>query len=111
MIRKVTGKKAVAKALEGSIDKWQKIVDYFRHKQVVNWELVNALELGSQNCPLCQLFPFADCGRCPVALKTNKSACGKTPYVDFVNAKALQDLKLARAEAKAELEFLKTLRV
>lgn len=102
---------AVTKAIEGSIKKWQKIVDYLSIKNNRAWYIgIIDLEQGEDNCPLCKLYPDKDCNGCPVILKTCRDNCIGSPYIDFHNAWAVRNLKLARREAKAELKFLKSLR-
>jgi hypothetical protein len=66
-------KKKTLKALEGSIKKWKKI------------SAGKGLDLGTINCPLCQIFyrrkgDFAHCEGCPVKKKTGKTCCYGTPY-------------------------------
>lgn len=56
-------------ALQGSIKKWEKIVEGI------------GLDCGRRNCPLCQLFP--DCTNCPVAKHTGRVCCLCTPYIDW----------------------------
>jgi hypothetical protein len=110
------------KALNGSIEKWQKIVDGVGQDH------------GSSNCPLCKLFnsPIEDerriamsyygedCWGCPVMDATSKHYCGGSPYKDWqaVGPKARWDLsggvksldaERARRAAQAELDFLKSL--
>ena len=61
-------------ALEGSIAKWQAIVDG------------TGGDDGTKNCPLCLLFNNEDteyediCVGCPVAEETEISECQETPY-------------------------------
>ena len=62
------------KALEGSIKKWRKIVE---------WE---DTDNGISNCPLCALFWSARCSECPVKRATGKRECGGTPYVRWAKA-------------------------
>ncbi len=56
-------------ALNGSIQKWEKIVNGI------------GVNEGRGNCPLCQLFP--DCYGCPVAQITNSYGCNNSPYGDW----------------------------
>lgn len=65
----------VAAALEGSIEKWQKIIEG------------TGVDKGDDNCPLCQLFlkgrndnVYNACLGCPVSEKTDASHCFFTPY-------------------------------
>ena len=78
-----------AEALEGSIQKWQDIVDG------------KAIDLGGHNCPLCKLYADNYCKDCPVYPHTpvicnengvpsdrRKGDCRGTPYIDFVRARS-----------------------
>ena len=55
------------KALEGSVEKWQNIVD-------------GGLDKGAANCPLCREF---GCTSCPVMKDTGHRDCDYTPYKDW----------------------------
>ncbi len=57
-------------ALKGSIKKWEKISER------------TGVDLGTENCPLCKLFfhSLFSCVGCPVAGKTKRNFCSKTPY-------------------------------
>jgi len=81
-------------ALEGSIEKWRKIVDGM------------GTDLGHANCPLCQMFLGEDesCTICPVKLKTGEELCRGTPYSKYASCSTT-------ANARAELAFLKSLRL
>ena len=57
------------KALEGSIKKWEKIVDG------------TGVDEGGSNCPLCKLYHR--CNPCPVAETVNKKGCCGTPWVEW----------------------------
>ena len=59
-------------ALEGSIAKWQSIVDG------------TGKDFGAENCPLCQLFYYQvdQCNGCPVAAKTGKVLCMGSSYAE-----------------------------
>ena len=96
-------------ALEGSIKKWQGIVDG------------TVLNAGSTNCPLCVMFlNMNDCSGCPVYEKTGKNSCHGSPYHRFVDHSASypgEDDKGFDAWqtestrlAQAELDFLISLR-
>ena len=63
--------KETLKALKGSIEKWENIVD---GKDVDN---------ATEDCPLCQLFWDEDCESCPVCKKTGRNECSNTPYVKW----------------------------
>lgn len=60
------------KALRGSIEKWERIVDGIGEDD------------GPNNCPLCETFSMngGDCCGCPVNGKS-KSGCRNTPYQDW----------------------------
>lgn len=105
--RKVT-KAATLKALQGSIRKWERIVDGSGPDQ------------GDRNCPLCQMFlnngTSDDCLGCPVRKATGEAHCTNTPYVEqWAKARELPDLGdwAMTAEqivaARAELDFLRSL--
>jgi hypothetical protein len=97
--------KKTLKALEGSIEKWEKIIKYKEQDH------------GSSNCPLCIVFPLANCYGCPIAIKTKKDGCRGTPYTKWFkhNQKMHDGLALkihcpiCRKIAKDELAFLKSL--
>lgn len=85
-------------ALEGSIAKWEAIVAGTGEDE------------GSENCPLCHKFHRGGhlhyCRGCPVREVTGRTLCDGTPYIDY----AQDDEDGGIAAAKAELEFLKSLR-
>ena len=95
------------KALEGSIMKWEKIVDG------------KGIDDGIDNCPLCKLFYLnGDCEECPVSKKTESYCCSETPYDewhDHQNDKHPQfdEYKIrcdtCKKLAEKELAFLKSL--
>jgi len=85
-------------ALQGSIQKWQNIVDG------------TGKDEGPENCPLCQLFytpqTLYDCEGCPVREKTGKRYCEGSPYQAWSdNEDASKNTELALNE----LNFLKSL--
>jgi hypothetical protein len=91
----------VQAALEGSIAKWQAIVDG------------TGVDRGADNCPLCKMFISKNCRGCPVRERTGFGGCGNTPYREYVVhafARGSGDL-LALELARKELEFLESLRV
>lgn len=57
------------KALEGSIAKWERIVNG------------TGVDKGHENCPLCREFYGHGCRGCPVQEHTGRMECGGTPYV------------------------------
>lgn len=77
--------------LELSIEKWQDIVNG------------KGKDFGTDNCALCEVY---ECHECPVDKITGKG-CGSTPFSDYQNAMTEEDFVKA---AKAEVEFLKSLR-
>jgi hypothetical protein len=87
-------------ALQGSIAKWQAIVDG------------TGVDNGAENCPLCQLF-HADfrtdeefgCSGCPVS-EAGHHGCGGTPYDAYSHARTEGK---EREAAVKELAFLKSL--
>ncbi len=94
------------KALGGSIEKWEKIVDG------------SEVDRLNANCPLCALFINHTCRGCPVRDKSKDSGCRNTPYQAWAkhqnnthdrysNRKVL--CSTCESLAKTELEFLKTL--
>jgi hypothetical protein len=98
-------------ALEGSIAKWAAIVGG------------TGEDNGVDNCPLCDLFingddDDSDCEGCPVALKVKERGCYGTPYTDWASHQRkgyeMMPWKAAtlyeKGLARAELEFLKSLR-
>jgi hypothetical protein len=104
------------RALQGSIRKWQAIVDG------------TGTDEGCTNCPLCEEFagecdPDAtnedgDCHGCPVKAATGRSQCEDSPYYDFrrVMKQAGKSVRTDRATsereiaaAQAELRFLESL--
>lgn len=103
-------------ALEGSISKWQAIVDG------------TGVDDGTANCPLCQMFyeevdeedgDWEDihCHGCPVREKTGKPDCDGTPFYEWratvpytQNYPYRAITEEQKSAAKEELEFLKSLR-
>ena len=95
--------------LEGSIAKWQAIVDG------------TGIDRGVLNCPLCQSHYRDDCWACPVNVEGKHQYCEGTLYDDWYehqncahpseddNRVHLACPKCLRL-AQAELEFLKGLR-
>ena len=88
------------KALQGSIQKWEKIVEGAGRDE------------GPRNCPLCKLFHANGCDGCPVATRTNKPYCISSPYEAWDNysfdvGEATD--ATSRKFARAELKFLKSL--
>ena len=87
-------------ALEGSIAKWQSIVEG------------TGKDNGAQNCPLCQLFYYKldTCKGCPVMDRTGQTTCLGSPYAEWAFArKNHSDNHVRTAIARKELAFLKGL--
>lgn len=81
-------------ALQGSIKKWEAIVDGTGKDQ------------GGQNCPLCQRFETTVCKtlqgeECPVRIRTGLISCAGSPYASYEPHKP--------ETAQAELDFLVSL--
>lgn len=87
------------KALEGSIEKWQKIV------------AGTGIDEGARNCPLCAMFYNLGCHGCPVRECSGRPFCFDTPHDAYVNAieYGTRSPEALRA-AQAELDFLISLR-
>ena len=101
---------ATLRALRGSIKKWEAIV------------AGDGRDLGSANCPLCQLHHKDNCRGCPVAYASRRACCENTPHEAWVGAAIATGGATApishrdpehRAEltrlAQAELDFLRSL--
>lgn len=93
-------------ALQGSIAKWEAIV------------AGTGEDHGWKNCPLCVMFnqPDSDhdCSGCPVADSVGEHGCEETPYIEWAEAFAGREPKIAttperKALAQAELDFLRSL--
>lgn len=101
-------KSETLKALQGSIQKWQNIVDG------------TGVDAGIENCPLCEIFNLPNgCRGCPVREKVDTDYCGNTPFFNWAQhhfrkhycrpSKVYSDCLDCERLAKAELEFLKSL--
>ena len=66
---KIKWSKRKLKALEGSIEKWEKIVDG------------TGIDARDNNCPLCKLY--RRCKSCPVVDTINYSGCHGTPWIEW----------------------------
>ena len=89
--------KKTLKALEGSIRKWEKIVDG------------SGEDRGPHNCPFCELFFWENhCVGCPVEAAIGKKSCHGTPYHDFLDARSHAGDE-ERKQASNMLSFLKSL--
>ena len=94
-------------ALEGSIKKWEKIVQG------------NEEDDGIANCPLCTLFHAGACKKCPVQLTTKAFGCGASPHekwmkhqeeVHWLLPKRRAACRECQDLAQQEVDFLKSLR-
>lgn len=97
-------------ALQGSIEKWEKIVN------------CEDVDKRNSNCPLCKRFSM-DCCRgtkeieyCPIANQSGMLYCAETPYdmwSEVANVNKVGDLVNANAltqqAAEAELAYLQSL--
>jgi hypothetical protein len=92
-----------AEALEYSIAHWERLAGNKADKRD---------ELGGKSCALCQMFFFSDCDGCPVKTRTGYRYCSFTPYLAADQAADRFGLTSSQFHpaAKAELEFLKSLR-
>ena len=103
--------KKTLKGLEGSIEKWRKIV------------AKEGMDKGTENCPLCRIFfDYIDCSGCPVAKATGEGFCEKTPYqwwhahqikchsTDNWGKDKKNECPTCTRLARAELKFLESLR-
>ena len=88
-------------ALEGSIAKWQAIVDG------------TGIDRGTENCPLCEMFYARRCGGCPVMERTGRPFCADSPYkqwsASYGFGQGIGRSKHLKAAAEAELAFLREL--
>ena len=86
-------------ALQGSIEKWEKIVAR------------TGVDEGVRNCPLCQLFRTRhnNCNGCPVMEKADMPYCIRTPYPRFALVRNRENVLASRKYAQDELKFLKSL--
>jgi hypothetical protein len=97
-------------ALEGSIKKWQDIVD------------CKTDDRGAENCPLCHVFDNLQnlgCKGCPVSERTGQPHCLGTPYEEWAALfRYRAGLRMVvgsnpsreRTLAQEELDFLISLR-
>lgn len=89
--------KAGEDPLELSIEKWRDIVDG------------KGRDSGESNCALCETHKEGyrvNCEECRIYIETGQHSCDGTPQERYVWAKGKEKEELARAE----LEFLKSLR-
>jgi hypothetical protein len=76
--------------------------------------IVKAIDAGeeppgplSDSCALCNLYLAADCKKCPVFEATGQKECGGSPWDWYMSS--LDDWRMARAAAVAEINFLASL--
>ncbi len=86
-------------ALDGAIEKWGGVAEG------------KVQDKGADNCPLCELFFDYCCVGCPVMERTGKDGCRGTPYYKFTDLAPTGWArgKRAKAAARQEVEFLKSL--
>ena len=97
----------VRTALQGSIKKWEEIVNG------------TGADLGCSNCPLCQMFLVGSlsCDGCPIAEYTNSHHCLNSPYGDWDTVRFIYGDDVCRTEfieekvaaAQRMLKFLQNL--
>lgn len=97
-------------ALEGSIEKWEKLAV----------KVGDGMDRGIADCPLCGLYNASGCSSCPVYQRTGKSGCDGTPYADWgghqaeVHGKSYVPRWTMCSDcitiAKSMVDFLKSLR-
>ena len=96
--------KKTLQALQGSIEKWQQIVDS-----------TEAEDKEVDNCPLCGMFWNRGCRGCPVSAVTGRSGCIGSPYAEWSAhtnshaaspARRCPGCKECLRLARAELAFL-----
>ena len=94
------------KALQGSIEKWEKVAAGTEEDK------------GKFDCPLCHEFLNKNCEGCPVAENAKDTNCKGTPYEEWDEHHLIKHGFLHRVVpdcpecfrlAKAELDFLKSL--
>ncbi len=97
---------ATLEALKGSIRKWEGIAEG------------EGTDGGWNDCPLCIMFIDGEpepCAGCPVYVKTGVGGCGETPHEMWKSNTKLvlggrqAKTPLQKAQAQAELNFLKSL--
>ena len=101
-------KKKMRKALEASIEKWE------RNASVATAAQLSNVALNGLNCPLCVACGMtedrqSECSKCPVMQHTGEYWCDKTPYYACLDAKRSSDLNSFRHHAQLEVDFLKSL--
>jgi len=96
-------------ALNKSIKHWERL------SKAKSLEEVDVkIGVGPSECALCTLY-FSRCLGCPIEGDTGKIFCHDTPYdriEEYLDTVSTEGFDLSRWEplAKAELEYLKTLR-
>ena len=101
---KIKWSKRKLKALRGSIQKWEKIVDG------------TGMDKREENCPLCLTYP--ECSSCPIAETVDRNGCWGTPWIKWTQHQHQKHLShgymkvecpTCKRLAKKELNFLKGL--
>jgi len=95
--------------LELSIEKWEDIYNAIKRLRKYTPGVIGKLEDGANNCALCEVLN-SECEYCPIAQTTNSKSCLGTPYWLFNEALFEGDLRKLKQAARAEIEFLKSLR-
>jgi hypothetical protein len=95
--------KKTLKALKGSIKHWEDNVKRSEKNEV--------LLLSDKNCPLCHLFIYERCAKCPIYLRTKAEWCHNTPFrkVSSIVRRGEINGNLVVEACKEELKFLKSL--
>ena len=89
-----------------SIEKWEAIVRLLEAGERV------ANDGATKTCALCRVYSLlVNCNGCPVRKRTGFSYCWETPYEEWCKqAQGDLDPGAMLAAARAELDFLKSLR-
>lgn len=107
------------KALERSINKYQKTVNEFKKNLgcyieyiKYNYYIKNyRIPIGAKDCPLCKLYFYEDCEGCNIKKDTGFIGCKCTPYWKYYNElfKSKKITKRLLNVTIKELEYLKYL--
>lgn len=92
-------------ALKASIEKWKRNAVAAKPSH---------FKVGSLDCPLCALFYEQACRGCPVRMRTKRTGCERTPYLDAYIAlrkweSGVGNADTAHEAARAEVSFLESL--
>jgi len=109
-------KKTTSELLDISIAKWHALA------KAIDEEGRYIMDGGIETCALCQRFHSREfsgssdgCDGCPIKAYTGLSGCGNTPYEDYEEFYAYEDVLDPQGEhaielAQAEAEFLERVR-